>query len=216
MAKTPTRRTLWFAVITIGLLMIALLFGRGLLRDPAVSAITREGVVTEIQALSRLTTVGFSVDTVITSQKEGTWQRLWQDKQKALFVATGRVQAGVDLSKLTPEMVTVHFDEQTDPKIAPTAHITVHLPPSEIFDLYLDNIQMYDWQTGLFGFVDNDADVLAVAQNQGKAEVLKKACQGNILSIAQNNAEEQIKALFRLTGSHVTVIASKTGACQLS
>lgn len=214
MQKTPTKRTLWFALSLIVLLMVALLFGRGLVKgDPVVSAITRDGVVTEIQSLSRLTTVAFSVDTVITSQKEGTWQKLWQDKQKALFVATGRVQAGVDLSKLTAEMVTVTYDEQTDPKIAPTAHINVVLPSSEIFDLYLDNIQMYDWQTGLFGLAPNDAQVLALAQSQGKAEVLKKACQGGIMTIAQDNAKEQIKALFHLTGAQVTVETGKPLAC---
>lgn len=214
MTQAPTKRRLWFALAMILVLVLALLFGRGLLKsEPAVSAITRDGVVTEIQSLSRLTSVGFSVDTVITSQKSGTWQRLWQDKQKALFVATGRVQAGVDLSKITPDMVRVSYDEQTDPKVAPTAHISVDLPAAEIFDVYLDNIQMYDWQTGLFGLADNDAQILALAQSQGKAEVLKKACQGDIMTLATNNASEQIKALFRLTGAEVTVNAGKAVAC---
>lgn len=35
----------------------------------------------------------YNVDTVITSQKQGNWYALWQDQQKALFVAHGRVQA---------------------------------------------------------------------------------------------------------------------------
>ena len=211
------KRKLIFAVVVLLVLVTALLAMRGMFRtDPAVSAITRDGVVTEIQQLNRLTTVAFSVDTVITSQKEGAWFKLWQDRQKGLFVATGRVQAGVDLSKLTQEMVTVTYDEQTDRNVAPQAHIKITLPASELFDVYLDNIQVYDWQTGLFGLVDNDPQILSIAQTQGKLEVLQKACQGGIMQMALDNAKEQVAGLFKLTGAEVTVIADSKGACQLN
>lgn len=183
---------------------------------PAVSAISREGIVTDIQKMARLNTVAFSVDTVITSSKEGTWYKLWQDEQKGLFVAKGRVLAGVDLSKITADDVKVEFDEQTDPNIPPHANITITLPKSEIFEVFLDDIQVYDWQTGLFGMVDNDPAILAKAQESGKVEVLKKACQGDIMTLAKDNASEQIKGLFTLTGASVTVVASGVGDCPSS
>lgn len=176
------------------------------------TAITREGVISEVQKLNRLNTVAFGVDTVITAQKEGTWYKLWQDGQKGLFVAQGRVLAGVDLAKLTADKVSITYPPD-DKTAKPTIEIV--LPASEVFEVYLDNIQVYDWQTGLFGIVDNDPEILNQAQLQGKSEVLKKACEGNIMQIALDNAKEQVAGLFALTGAVVSVQAQQVGACKL-
>ncbi len=212
--KKPNRFTLFciIASIIMAVILTAYLTMKAT-QEPAVSAISRDGVVTEIQKMARLNTVAFGVDTVITAQKQGTWQRLWQDEQKGLFVAKGRVLAGVDLSKITPEQVQVTFDPQTDPKVAPHANIVITLPPSQIFEVFLDDIQVYDWQTGLFGVVDNDPAILTQAQTSAKSEVLQKACQGDIMTLAKDNASEQIKGLFALTGATVT-IKGEVGACQ--
>ncbi|MDO4441945.1 MAG: DUF4230 domain-containing protein [Moraxella sp.] len=177
-----------------------------------VNAISKEGIITDIQKLSYLQSVAFSVDTVITANKAGTWQRLWQDEQKGLFVARGRVLAGVDLSNISPEMVQVSERDGVDGK---QTHIVISVPPSEIFAVYLDDLEVYDWQTGLFGVVDNDPQILATAQASAKQEVLNKACQGDVLALAAANAAEQVKGLFLLTGASVEVISQGTGACQM-
>lgn len=200
-----------FMAITV---IVTALWTVKLTTKPAVSAISREGIVTDIQKMARLNTVAFSVDTVITSSKEGTWYKLWQDEQKGLFIAKGRVLAGVDLSKITADDVRVEFDEQTNPKIPPHANITITLPKSEIFEVFLDDIQVYDWQTGLFGMVAGDPAILTQAQESGKVEVLKKACQGDIMTLAKDNATEQVKGLFALTGASIT-IHDEVGACVL-
>lgn len=202
-------------------LMVGLIFGvvaligiLNLLKQPSpVSAISRDGVVTEVQKLNRLTTSAFNVDTVITAQKDGTWYKLWQDEQKGLFVAKGRVLAGVDLSKLTAEQVSVSFAPQADKKVAPQAHIIIELPKSEIFEVYLDDIQVYDWKTGLFGMVDNDPEILKQAQEAGKKEVLAKACQGGVMTLASDNAKEQVAGLFGLTGAVVEVNVKSNESC---
>lgn len=203
---------LWLALMVLVLVVV---WGLGALKPKSqVNAITKEGVVTEIRRLNRLTTVAFSVDTVITAKKTGTWYKLWQDEQKGLFVAHGRVLAGVDLAKLTPEMVDVR-QYQSDPDAQAITEISVDLPASEVFEVYLDNIQVYDWQTGLFGIVDNDPEVLNHAQTQGKIEVLSKACDGQIMQMALSNAKDQISALFMMTGAKVVVRADKVGQCRL-
>lgn len=181
---------------------------------PAVSAITREGVVSEIQKLNRLTTSAYNIDTIITAQKDGTWYKLWQDEQKGLFVAKGRVLAGTDLSKLTAENVVVTFEPETNKNAPPKAHIAINLPASEIFEVYLDDIQVYDWKTGLFGMVDNDPEILKQAQTAGKTEVLKKACENNILQNATENAKEHVAGLFALTGAAVEVKMTAGERCQ--
>lgn len=197
-----------------------------------VEAISRDGVVSQIQQLNRLQTVAYSVDTVITSQKDGTWYNLWQDKQKGLFIAHGRVNAGVDLAKLTPEMVKlspivpeVSEDNINDPATAQAAsqanqvtsldnaNIHITLPPVQIFDVYLDDIEMYDWQTGVFGMLKADPNILKQAQSVGKNQVLKQACQGDILKLATDNAKVQVQQLFEMTGARVTVTVSPSPSC---
>lgn len=199
---------LTFMALTIGL---SLFVQQKLHPASGVQAITREGVISEIQKLNRLNTVAFGVDTVITAQKDGTWYKLWQDEQKGLFVAQGRVLAGVDLAKLTADKVSITYPSD-DKTAKPTIEIV--LPASEVFEVYLDNIQVYDWQTGLFGIVDNDPEILNQAQLQGKSEVLKKACEGNIMQIALDNAKEQVAGLFALTGAKVVAQAQQVGACK--
>lgn len=104
--------------------------------------------------------------------------KLWQDEQKALFIAHGRVEAGVDLSALTPEMVQVvqpaqanADEEQVADANSPAAtmpQINITLPPTEIFSVYLDDIEIYDWQTGAFGMMQVDPKILAQAQTMAK------------------------------------------------
>ena len=177
-------------------------------KNTRVTAVSKDGVIHEIQKLGRLQSTAFGVDTVITASKEGTWQKLWQD----LFVAHGRVLAGVDLAKITPQMVEVAPKNPNDA----TTQITINLPAPEIFAVYLDNLELYDWQTGLFGVVNNDPEILEQAQNSAKNEVLKKACQGEILSIGAESAKEQIKHLFALTDIHATVTIEQPQNCTLT
>lgn len=223
-SRSPIAKMSWLLLI-IGLvaLAFAIYIAQNRTEDAAIETITREGVVTQIQQLNRLQTVAFSVDTVITSQREGSWQKLWQDEQKGLFIARGRVDAGIDLSTLTPEMVQVvqpevldnneSTDTDTPASIMPKINITI--PPSKIFAVYLDDIEIYDWQTGVFGMMQVDPKILEQAQNMAKKEVLKRACRGDVMNMALKNAQEQLQQLFALTGAVVTVTNQGAGACQM-
>ncbi len=229
--KKPIAFMSWL-ILLIGL--AALAFAIYSMQPAApIETISREGVVTQIQQLNRLQTVAFSVDTVITSERQGSWMKLWQDEQKALFIAQGRVEAGVDLSALTPEMVQViQPDPATDSEALRKAaqndtqattvntaammpQINITLPPSEIFSVYLDDIEIYDWQTGAFGLMQVDPKILAQAQTMAKKEVLERACRGDVMNIALQNAQTQLQQLFAMTGAVVTVTTQGAGACQL-
>lgn len=227
-AKKPIAPMSWI-VLLIGLaaIVFSIYSVQNITKEEPIETITREGVVTQIQQLNRLQTVAFSVDTVITSKRPGSWMKLWQDEQKGLFIARGRVQAGIDLSALTPEMVQVVQPEpssadqegaQTDSatsaaSLMPTINIT--LPPSEIFAVYLDDIEIYDWQTGAFGMMQVDPKILAQAQSMAKEEVLERACRGDVMNMALKNAQTQLQQLFAMTGAVVTVTTQGAGACQL-
>lgn len=213
--KAPKRKYSKLSLIAITLFMamtviLTAIFTVKLTEKPAISAISRDGVVTDIQKMAKLTTVSFNVDTIITSNKEGTWYKLWQDEQKGLFIARGRVLAGVDLSKLTADDVDIRYAKELNAPI----EVRIKLPKSEIFEVFLDDIQVYDWQTGLFGMVAGDPEILNKAQESGKIEVLKKACQGDIMTLAKDNAIEQIKHLFALTKDVNIMVEMMVGECQ--
>ena len=224
-AKKPIAMMSWM-ILLIGLsaIVFAIYSVQNITKEEPIETITREGVVTQIQKLNRLETVAFSVDTVITSQRPGSWMKLWQDEQKGLFIARGRVEAGIDLSALTPEMVQVvqpevNVDEvqeagaNTPVSMMPKINIT--LPPSEIFSVYLDDIEIYDWQTGAFGMMQVDPKILQQAQSMAKKEVLERACRGDVMNMALENAQTQLQQLFSLTGAVVTVTTQGAGACQM-
>ena len=225
-AKKPIAMMSWI-VLLIGLSAIAFAIYsiQNSTKEAPIETITREGVVTQIQNLNRLETVSFSVDTVITSQRDGSWQKLWQDEQKGLFIAHGRVEAGVDLSALTPEMVRVtqpvasdvDSDQASDTNTTASTmpQINITLPPSEIFSVYLDDIEIYDWQTGAFGMMQVDPKIFDQAQSMAKKEVLERACRGDVMTMALQNAQTQLQQLFALTGAVVTVTTQGAGACQL-
>ena len=224
-AKKPIAMMSWM-ILLIGLaaIVFAIYSVQNITKEEPIETITREGVVTQIQKLNRLETVAFSVDTVITSQRPGSWMKLWQDEQKGLFIARGRVEAGIDLSALTPEMVQVvqpevNVDEvqeagaNTPVSMMPKINITI--PPSEIFSVYLDDIEIYDWQTGAFGMMQVDPKILQQAQSMAKKEVLERACRGDVMNMALENAQTQLQQLFSLTGAVVTVTTQGAGACQI-
>lgn len=222
-AKQPIATMSW-VILLIGLaaIVFAIYSAQKIKEEEPIETITREGVVTQIQQLNRLHTVAFSVDTVITSERPGSWMKLWQDEQKALFIAHGRVEAGVDLSALTPEMVQVVQPVQADEAqvdsnvpISTMPQINITLPPTEIFSVYLDDIEIYDWQTGAFGMMQVDPKILAQAQTMAKKEVLERACRGDVMNMALQNAQTQLQQLFALTGAVVTVNTQGAGACQL-
>lgn len=224
--KRPVATMSW-VILLIGLaaIVFAIYSAQNKPEEAPIETITREGVVTQIQQLNRLHTVAFSVDTVITSERSGSWMKLWQDEQKALFIAHGRVEAGVDLSALTPEMVQIvqpdqanTDEEQVANSNSPAAtmpQINITLPPTEIFSVYLDDIEIYDWQTGAFGMMQVDPKILAQAQTMAKKEVLERACRGDVMNMALQNAQTQLQQLFALTGAVVTVTTQGAGACQL-
>ena len=225
-AKKSIAMMSWIVLLAgLTAIVFAIYTVQNITKEEPIETITREGVVTQIQNLNRLETVAFSVDTVITSQRSGSWMKLWQDEQKALFIARGRVEAGIDLSALTPEMVQVIQPTESEVNDAENAdlnasvsimpQINITLPPSEIFSVYLDDIEIYDWQTGAFGMMQVDPKILKQAQSMAKAEVLERACRGDVMTMALDNAQTQLQQLFALTGAVVTVTTQGAGSCQL-
>ena len=169
-----------------------------------LNTVSREGIVTQIHELNRLETMAFHIDTVVKSEKEGTWYKLWQDHEKGLFVIKGQVIAGVDLSKLDASDVTVSADGK---------HVAIDLPPAEIFSISLADIQMYDYQRGWLNPEPVNPEVLNQVQTVARTQVKQSACKAEILKLANDNASKQVAKLFELTGIKVSVQAGIVPSC---
>lgn len=195
----------WLIPLLTGFILASLLAGMLYFYQnqykPEIQTLTRDSVITKIQTLNRLQTVAYSIDTIITSHKDGSWQKLWQDEQKGLFVAHGRVQAGVDLNLLKPDNVLITEVPAKTPNSYPTQLVSITLPPAQVFDTYLDNVEVYDIKTGLFGAMPTDPQLFNDAQTVGKQQVLATACQSDMLKLANDNAQKQVQALFDLATS---------------
>lgn len=154
-----------------------------------IHTLTTAGVLQRIQKLNHLESMAFHVETVVTSEKQGNWYRLWQDHQKGLFIARGRVVAGLDLSRLTPAQVQVSADGQ---------RVQIQLPPVRILSTGIERMDVYDLETGLYGLAQVDPNLLNDAQTAAHTQVLRSACAANILGLATLQAQQQVSQLFAL------------------
>ncbi len=154
-----------------------------------IHTLTTAGVLSRIQKLNNLESMAFHVETVVTSEKQGTWYRLWQDQQKGLFIVRGRVVAGLNLGELTPAQVQVSADGR---------QVTIALPPVRILSSGLEQLQVYDLSTGLYGLAKVDPKLINDAQNAARSQVLRSACASNILGLATLQAQQQVSQLFAL------------------
>ncbi|OSI12054.1 DUF4230 domain-containing protein [Neisseria canis] len=165
--------------------------------------ISRESIIVQIHKLNRLESTAFYIDTIIKTEKQGNWYLLWQDAQTGLFMAKGRVLAGVDLDKLKPENVQV-----IDGKAI------ISLPPVEILSVNVDNLDVYDIKTGSLGITPIDKSVFQEVQSKARTQILESACRADILKHAQAQAQVQLETLFALTQTKVSVYPAALPVCK--
>src|ERR1700689_2134852 len=85
-------------------------------------------VVRQIRALQRIETVSYTMDKIISGERENPILPSFLAGDRLLLVGHGEVIAGLDLSKLQPSDVEVHG-----------RRVSIHLPPPEIFTTSIDN-----------------------------------------------------------------------------
>ncbi len=144
--------------------------------------------INEVRALSRLETIQYSVEKVITGEMgQGTFSFLFGDK--ILFVAHGTVIAGIDMAKLMPE--DMRFENGV---------LTVKLPPAEIFIATLDNEKSYVYQRDTGYITQPDINLETQVRQKAEEEILKAALEDGILEQAQTNAEAYLLKFFAALG----------------
>jgi hypothetical protein len=135
-------------------------------------------VVREIRSLSRLETVQYTVEQVITAEtNQGPFGFLFGDK--LLLVAHGTVVAGIDLGRLEPGDVTI--DAQ--------GVIYMVLPAAEVFVATLDEDKTYVYhrETGLLA--PGVKDLETAARQAAQEKILNAALEDGILETALLNGK---------------------------
>ena len=138
-------------------------------------------IVREINDLARLETASFEFEKVITaeSNQDVLWGALGESM---VFVANGKVFAGVDFAKMSKE----------DLQVIDPVTVEVYLPPAEIFsDIpVLDNDKSFvaDRDTGIFTKADPNLETQV--RQSAERTIREAAVDSDILDRANFNAQE--------------------------
>ncbi len=155
-------------------------------------------IVRQVRTLSRLETIQYSVEKVITAEiGQGAFSFLFGDR--LLLVAHGQVIAGVDLGKMGPQDLWFEDDR-----------LFVRLPEPEIFITALDNEKsyVYDRSTGVLS--KGEIDLETVARRAAEREIENAALEDGILEQARRNAESYLFTLFHDLGYSEVIFVEAT------
>ena len=158
--------------------------GRTAVYDTSVPA-----VVQRIQRLNRLETVVYSIDTVVEGSKSSAVLPDLLAGDRLLLVVHGQSIAGIDLSQLKPEDVSI--EEKNGGR---SIHVT--LPASQLFVTTLDNqhTRVYARSTGLL--VPADQNLESDTRAKAEQQLQKSALDDGILDAARKNARATITTLL--------------------
>lgn len=185
----PLIGCLVFAVVTIGGASQAVDLVRSVLDGGEIVVLDRQpAVITQIRELGRLESASYTVEKVLeggVDQGNDLLNLLLGDR--LLFIAHGEVIAGVDLTQLRDEDITLSDDRQS---------VTLRLPPARVLTQRLDNdlSRVYDRSQGLL--TKGDPELESRVRQEAERAVLAAACEGGILDQASLNAQRQVQILL--------------------
>ena len=147
-------------------------------------------VVEGIRELDQLATVRWTESVPVTRESGGDfWDRVF-DGEKVLLIATGSVEAGVDLGDIQKDDVSVKGDT-----------VTIDLPEAEILSASLDErtTRVYDRDFSPLNFHPDD-DLVEKARLRAVEKIEASARENGILDTAEGNAEDSIRAFVTTLG----------------
>ncbi|MBP6470487.1 MAG: DUF4230 domain-containing protein [Chloroflexi bacterium] len=148
-------------------------------------------IVTQINDLSRLETASIELEKVVTAERnqDALWGLLGES---LVFVAHGKVVAGVDFAEMSVEDIQVYGPDT----------VMVHLPAVKIFDDLpaLDTGQSYvaSRDSGLLS--SPDADMETEVRRLAEQKIREAAQESGLLDLARNNAENYMRDFLMSLG----------------
>jgi hypothetical protein len=146
-------------------------------------------VVDRIKKLQRLETVVYTMDKIVTGEKQSSILPDFLAGDRLLMLVHGEVIAGVDFQTLKPGDVQV-----TGKKVR------VRLPPAQVLVTRLDSgrTRVYSRQTGLL--VATDPNLESQVRVEAEQELRRAALVDGILQKAQDNTRSTIASLMQGMG----------------
>ena len=144
--------------------------------------------IMQLKELSELATVEYTITKIIKASDDQTWYKIGD--RKILMSCQATVKAGIDLSQLKSENVSINGDE-----------ITLILPRATIQSLNIkpEDIRTEFQEVGLFR-----SDFTAAERNQlmaqGEDQIRKNMASTDILRTAESNASLFIGQFLRQLG----------------
>ena len=151
--------------------------------------ISQPTVVDRIQRLSRLETVVYSMDKIVSGSKENPVLPDFLAGDRLLMLVHGEVVAGIDFETLKPDDVRISGSE-----------IHIHLPVAQVFSTRLDSqkTRVYSRQTGLL--VPTDPNLETQVRQESERQLEQSALADGILHTAQQNAASTVTSLLQGLG----------------
>lgn len=146
-------------------------------------------IVQRIQRLQRLESVKYTLEKVVTGERQSRFLPQSLAGERLLLIVRGEVFAGVDLGKLQSSDVQVNGKQ-----------VKITLPRAEIFSTRLDNNQtrVYSRETGLL--VPADPNLESEVRAEAERQLLQAALVDGILNNASTNARGTVTALVQALG----------------
>ena len=159
-------------------------------------------VVLAMQKIGQLHTASFTMKDVVRqqtqSEPEGVVSNVpgveglvhWATRNQALVVASGTVEAGIDLAQIAPKDVVAV--QGADGK----THLRVHLPPVAI---YAPNVTVRV-EENKSGLLWRDENIVPKAQERAAQQFRVAAEQSGLRRHAQDNAIQTLRAMQHTLG----------------
>ncbi len=156
-----------------------------------VQTTTSPVVVEGIQKLDQLATVRFNESVIVTKESGGDGIRQLLTGEELVLVASGDVEAGIDLSTLDQNDVRV--DDKS---------VTIDLPEPRILSVSIDEreTRVYDRDLGLMPRINPSDDLVEEARDEAQDKLREAAGENDILDYAERNAEDSIRAFVTTLG----------------
>ena len=154
-----------------------------------IEATSQPTVVRQIQQLQRLETVRYTMDKIISGERDSAYLPKFLVSDRLLLFVHGEVIGGVDFNKLQPRDVSVRGRT-----------VTVHLPSPEILVTRVDNAKtrVYSRDTGLFSSPDPNLE--SEVREEAERQLQQAAEQDGILKTAEENARSALTTILKGLG----------------
>ena len=163
--------------------------------EPQVDA--RTLILQQVRGVSELTTAVLAMESVVPTQSDRTLGTYVIGTTRLLYIAHGEVRAGIDLSQLTPNDISIQGDV-----------VQIQLPPPMILDRKIDveRSQIYDYDRGFLGLgPDAAAELQTLAQRETLNDLVEAACEHQLLEQANERAVSVLSQLLKTTQTYSSV-----------